>query len=209
MLHVKPALWDTFQPQACICCTKESTGSRKLSFRPEKGGSILHAVGGSQYSKANLRVLPAVQSYSLLLGHPFTVGSPAPAWGWRRSRAVVCSMMAKTGLPYWQAQHHYFSQGLFFFPLFPSLEVCCSIILVELTALSPEDATAVLFWSGPLSKRTWQTQRQTPMLCSCLGEGAGQKPRRLVQVPGLLVPIQKHILSLQAMHLKKRVAKID
>lgn len=25
--------------------------------------------------------------------------------------------MAKTGLPYWQAQHHYFSQGLFFSPL--------------------------------------------------------------------------------------------
>ena len=101
---------------------------------------------------------------------------------------------------------------LFFFLVFFFflLELSYSILLVELTVLSfpwrccPR---VVLIWTLRC-ERAWQSQSQIPMLCSCLGKGARQKPGRSVQVPGLLIPIQKHILSLQGMHLKKQMAKI-
>lgn len=118
------------------------------------------------------------------------MGSQAAAWGWRRCKAVVCS-----------------TKSFFFL-----VEFSCSILLVELTVLSfPWRCHLQVVLIGTLRhKRTWQSQSQsqTPMLCSCLGKGARQEFRRSVQVPRLLVPIQKHILSLQGVHLKKQMAKI-
>lgn len=118
-----------------------------------------------------------------------TTGCRALVREWMRCKAVLCS-----------------TKSFFFFFL---VEPSCLILLVELTVLSfPRRCCLRVVLIRTLRReRTWQSQSQTPMLCSCLGKGARQKPRRSVQVPGLLVPIQKHILSLRGMHLKKQMAK--
>lgn len=99
----------------------------------------------------------------------------------------------------------------FFIRLFwffsPFARTPCLTPLAESAVLSLPWCISVLMRTLR-GRGTWQHQSQTPMLCSCLSQGTRQEPRGSVQVHRLRVPIQKHILLLWGMHLKKQMARI-